>query len=143
MRPVILIVEPRPEVAKALHEVVTSANYEAIVRPYVDRLSDLGVTPSAIIVRVAFETVGEPPHAAVGRLPDRPPIVAIAWEEHEVAEAARLECEVVLRAPQDVGRLCDALSRVVSAKASAHTEASADKSAGHVSGASPPSCASG
>jgi len=115
MRHVILIVEPRPEVARALEEVLASANFDVIVRPYVDRLSDLGVTPSAIIVRVAFETIGEPPHAAIGRFPNRPPVVAIAWEEHEIAEAARLKCEVVLRAPHDVGRLCTALHSVVQA----------------------------
>lgn len=113
MRPVVLIVEPRREVAEALEDVVTSARYEAIVRPHVDRLSDLGVTPSAIIVRVAFEGISEPPHAAIGRLPHRPPVVAIAWEENEVAEAARLKCDVVLRAPQEIGQLCQALTSVV------------------------------
>jgi hypothetical protein len=49
---------------------------------------------------------------------DRPPIVAIAWEDAEIREAERLKCDVVLRAPDDVGRLCDALSRVVEASAS-------------------------
>lgn len=116
MRPVILIIEPRPEVAEALADVVISANYCAMVRPYIDRLGDIGVTPSAIIVRIAFEGVGEPVHAAIGRLPvDRPPVVAIVWEEKEIAEAARLKCEVVLRAPDDVGRLCDALTTLVNA----------------------------
>ena len=113
MRPVILILEPRTEVAQALEEVVTSANYDAVVRPFVDGLGDLDVTPSAIIVRIAFESVGEPPHAAIARLTNRPPIVAIAWEDRELAEAARLGCDVVLRAPHDVGRLCEALTRVV------------------------------
>jgi hypothetical protein len=116
MRPVILIIESRPEVAEALADVVTSANYSPMVRPYVEQLTDIGVTPSAIIVRIAFESVGEPAHAAIGRLPiDRPPIVAIAWEERELAEAARLKCDVVLRAPNDVGRLCEALTAVVNA----------------------------
>jgi hypothetical protein len=114
MRPVILIIETRPEVAEALQDVVTSARYSAVVRPHVECLSDLDVTPSAIIVRIAFEGVGEPPHAAIGRLANRPPVVAIAWEDDEVAEAVRLKCEVVLRAPDDVGRLCNALSAVIS-----------------------------
>jgi hypothetical protein len=113
MRPVILIIETRPEVAEALQEVVTSARYAAIVRPHVECLADLGVIPAAIIVRVAFEGIGEPPHAAIGRLRDRPPVVAIAWEDAEVAEAVRLKCEIVLKAPDDVGRLCDALTAVV------------------------------
>jgi hypothetical protein len=115
MRPIILIIEPRPEVAEALEEVVISASYCAMVRPHVERLTDLGVTPSAIIVRIAFETIGEPPHRAIGRFLDRPPVIAIAWEDKEVEEAERLRCEVVLRAPDDVGRLCDALTSVVNA----------------------------
>ena len=113
MRSLILIVEPRSEVAQALEEVLTSAKYDTVVRPYLDRLSDLDVTPSAVIVRIAFEGVGEPPHAALARIPDRPPVVAIAWEDGEVAEAVRLKFEVVLRAPQDVGRLCEVLTQLV------------------------------
>jgi hypothetical protein len=116
MRPVILIIESRPEVAAALADVVISANYSPLVRPYVEQLADIGVTPSAIIVRIAFESVGEPAHAVIGRWPvDRPPVVAIAWEERELAEAARLKCDVVLRAPKDVGRLCEALTAIVNA----------------------------
>ena len=113
MRPVILIIETRPEVAEALQQVVTSARYSAMVRPHVESLSDLDVAPAAIIVRITFEGIGEPPHAAIARLSERPPVVAIAWEESEVAEAVRLKCEIVLKAPDDVGRLCDALTTVV------------------------------
>jgi hypothetical protein len=114
MRPVILIIESRPEVAEALQEVVVSASYSPLVRPHVERLADLGVVPSAIIVRIANEGTGEPPHAAIGRLPpDRPPVIAIAWEQREVDEANRLRCDVVLRAPDDVSRLCEALTSVV------------------------------
>jgi hypothetical protein len=115
MRPVILIIEPRPEVAEALADVVMSANYTPIVRPHVECLADLATTPAAIIVRIAFEGIGEPAHAVIARLPlNRPPVVAIVWEEKEVKEAERLKCDVVLRAPHDVGRLCDALTTVVS-----------------------------
>ena len=73
------------------------------------------MTPAAIIVRIAFEGIGDPPHAAVERLPplNRPPVVAIAWADAEIREAQRLKCDVVLHAPDDVGRLCEALSRVV------------------------------
>ena len=116
MRPVILIVESRPEVAEALEDVITSARYDAVVRPHVESLSDLDISPAAIIVRVAFEGIGEPAHAAIERLPaDRPPIVAIAWEDEEVREDVRLKCDVVLRAPDEVNRLCDALTSVVHA----------------------------
>src|SRR5687767_2863653 len=46
MRPVILIIEQRPEVAEALADVVMSANYDALVRPHVEALEDLGSTPA-------------------------------------------------------------------------------------------------
>jgi hypothetical protein len=113
MRPVILIVETRPEVAEALEEVVTSARFAVMIRPHIECLADLGVTPAAIIVRIAFEGIGEPQHASVARLIPRPPVIAIAWEDDGVAEAARMNCDIVLKAPHDVGRLCDALAAVV------------------------------
>jgi hypothetical protein len=113
MQPTILIIEPRPEVASALQDVVTSANYRVRVVPHLERLADVGVTPAAIIVRVAFEG-REPAHAAVGRLPPaHPPVIAIAWEDNEVAEATRLKCDVVLQGARDVGKLCEVLTRVV------------------------------
>src|SRR5688500_3940979 len=115
MTPSILIIEPRRDVADALAEVVTSANYEAIVRPHIERLTDLATAPAAIIVRIAFEGISEPAHIALERMaPHRPPVVAIAWEDQEAAEAERLKCDVVLRAG-GVGRLRDALSKVVRA----------------------------
>src|SRR3954465_6819945 len=118
MRPAILIIEPRREIADALEEVVTSAHYVAVVRPHLEQLSDVGLMPAAIILRITFEGVSDPPHTAIARLPpNRPPIVAIAWEDAEIREAERLKCDVVLHAPDDVGRLCDALSSVVAASA--------------------------
>jgi hypothetical protein len=116
MRPIILIIEPRREVADALEDVVHSAGYAAVVRPHVQELGDLALTPAGIIVRIAFESVGEPAHAAIARLPARrPPVIAIAWEDEEVAEAVRLRCDIVLRAPDDVSRLCEALTSLVQA----------------------------
>ncbi len=115
MRPVILIIEPRREVASALEEVITSANYTAIVIPHLERLADLGETPAAIIVRIAFEGL-VPAHAAIEKLPaNRPPVLAIAWDDEEAAEAERLKCDVVLRAHGGVSHLCEALKRVVEA----------------------------
>jgi hypothetical protein len=113
--PVILIVEPHREVATALQEVIASAHHQTVVIPHLERLADLGMTPAAIVIRVAFEG-REPAHTALTRLPaDRPPIVAIAWAEDEAAEAARLRCDVVLRGARDVSRLCDVLTRIVHA----------------------------
>jgi hypothetical protein len=116
MLPAILIIEPRREVADALQEVVMSANYLPVVRPRMHRLADLGFTPAAIIVRVTFEGITEPPHAALADLPPhRPPVIAIAWGETEIAEAQRLGCDVILRAPDDVSRLLDTLTKIVHA----------------------------
>jgi hypothetical protein len=113
MGPVILIIERRPEVAAALQDVITSANYSAHVIPHLERLADLGTTPAAIVVRIAFEG-SDPAHVALEKLPsNRPPVIAIAWEDDEVAEAQRLNCDVVLQGARDVGRLCDVLMRVV------------------------------
>lgn len=113
MLPAILIIESRREVADALQELVMSANYLPVVRPRMQPLHDLGFTPAAIIVRIAFEGISEPPHAGVADLPrHRPPVIAIAWGELEIAEAQRLGCNVILRAPDDVSHLLDMLTKV-------------------------------
>lgn len=109
----ILIIEPRQEVATALEKVLASASYATMVRPHLERLADLDPTPAAIVVRIAFEGL-EPAHKGIEKLPaNRPPIVAIAWDEAEVEEANRLRCDVVLRGPRDVSHLCEALRRMV------------------------------
>jgi hypothetical protein len=113
--PAVLIIEPRREVAAALEDVVNSANFTAVVTPHLERLTDLEMVPAAILLRVAFESVSDPPHAALEKLPvNHPPVVAIAWGEQEIAEAKRLKCDVVLRAPQEVHQLCDVLGSVIS-----------------------------
>ncbi len=109
-----LIIEPRREVAAALEEVLAAANLASVVVPHLEKLSDVAISPAAILVHIAFESVNDPPHAAVARLPpDRPPIVAIAREDDEFAEAEKLKCDVILRAPHDIPRLCATLTRVV------------------------------
>ena len=116
MLPTILIIEPRREVADALEELVMSANYLPVVRPRMQPLVELGFTPAAIIVRVAFEGISEPPHVAIADLPlNRPPVIGIAWSDIEIAEAQRVGCNVILRAPDDVSRLLDMLTKVVHA----------------------------
>jgi hypothetical protein len=114
MPPIVLIIEARKEVADALESAIALADLEPVVVPYVDRLGDVPCTPAAIVVRIAFESVSEPPHAAIGRLGrERPPVIAIVREEEEVAEARRLQCDVVLRAPDDIPRLCEAVMKVI------------------------------
>jgi hypothetical protein len=116
MRPSILILESRRDVADALHGVITSANYRAVIMPHVDRLADLETRPAAIVTCITSVGIGEPAYIAIERIRDRPPVVAIAWADHEIEEAARLKCEVVLRAPMDLARLCDELTTIVYAR---------------------------
>lgn len=104
----VLIIEPHHEVAAAFERVIASADYGTIVRPHVALLSDLGITPVMIVLRIG--------HADVSTLaPERPPIVAIASSDEDVAEAGRLHCEVVLRAPSELKRLREALRSVAAA----------------------------
>jgi len=113
MPPTVLIIESRAEVAAALEMTIAQANLIPIVVPYLERLSDIPHHVAAIVVRIAFESVSDPPHAAIERLPrERPPILAIAREDCELEEARRLKCDVVLHAPHDIGRLCETLMRL-------------------------------
>jgi hypothetical protein len=113
MHSTVLIIEARREVAAALEEVLAAANLASIVVPHLEKLSDVQISPAAILVRIAFESVSDPPHAAIAKLPpDRPPVVAIAWDEDGVAEAQKLKCDVILRAPNDIPRLCETLMQV-------------------------------
>jgi hypothetical protein len=114
MPPVVLILEARKEVADALESAIALADVTPVVVPHIECLGDVPYTPAAIVVRIAFESVSEPPHAAIGRLGrERPPVVAIVREENEAAEARRLRCDVVLRAPDDIPRLCEAVLTVI------------------------------
>jgi hypothetical protein len=73
------------------------------------------VSPAAIVLRVSFDTFREPPHTALKGVHVRPPVIAIVSEEQEFVEAQRLKCEVILRAPGEVSRLCEALATIVHA----------------------------
>lgn len=114
MPPIVLIIEARKEVAEALESAIALAQLTPVVVPYVERLGDVPHTLAAIVVRIAFESVSEPPHAAIARLGrEHPPVVAIVRDEAELAEAHRLKCDVVLRAPEDISRLCETLMKLV------------------------------
>ena len=104
----VLIIEPHDELATALEKTIASASYTPIVRRHVDSLEDLDVTPVTIVMRIG--------HADVSHLPaHRPPIVAIASSDEEVAEASRLHCEAVLHGAPEIRRLCDVLRSLVRA----------------------------
>jgi hypothetical protein len=104
----VLIIEPHDELAAALEKVIATASYSPIVRRHLDALEDLGVTPATIVMRIGHADVSQlPPH--------RPPIVAIASTQEDVEEASRLRCEVVLRGPGEIKRLCEVLRSVAHA----------------------------
>jgi hypothetical protein len=114
MPPVVLIVEPRQDVAAALESAIAMSNLVPIVVPHLERLSDIPHPVAAIVLRIVFEGVGDPPHKAIERLSrPRPPVVAIAWADAELDEAHRLKCEAVLHAPHEINRLCETLTRMV------------------------------
>ena len=98
----VLIIEPHDELAAAFEQVVASADFTPTVRRHVESMADLGITPAAIVVRIGHGDISTLP-------PDRPPVVAIVTTEEEAAEAQRLRCEVVLRAPAEIRRLCEVL----------------------------------
>jgi hypothetical protein len=101
----VLIIEPHDELAAAMEQVVASADFAPIVRRHVQTMSDLGVMPATIVVRIGHGDVSTLP-------PDRPPVIAIVSSDEEAREADRLHCEVVLRAPGEIRRLYDALRQV-------------------------------
>jgi len=101
----VLIIEPHEELAAAMEQVVASADFTPVVRRHVQAISDVGVVPTTIVVRIG--------HADLSTFPvDRPPVIAIVSTDEEAREAARLRCEVVLRAPQDIRHLCEALRQL-------------------------------
>ena len=101
----VLIIEPHEELAAAMEQVVASADFTPIVRRHVQTLADIDVVPMTIVVRIG--------HADLSTLPpDRPPVIAIVSSDDEAREAARLRCEVVLRAPEDIRRLYEALRQL-------------------------------
>jgi hypothetical protein len=109
----ILIIERHREVADALEQVIASADHAPIVRPHIDDLEEINPPPAAIVLRITLESGSEPTHASVARLPaDHPPIVAIVRADDEATEAVRLRCDVVLRAPHDLGKLREILSKL-------------------------------
>lgn len=104
----VLIVEPHAEVATAFEQAIASASYVPVVRSHVESLADIGITPALIVMRLG--------HADLSHLPpDRPPILAIASTEADLAEASRLRCEMVLHGPREMRRLFDAVRSLAQA----------------------------
>jgi hypothetical protein len=109
----VVIAEAHYEIAHALMDVVTLAGCVPVTVTHVDQVLALDVQPVAIIVRVDLLLSSHRglEHCARGR---RPLIVALASSDADVAEAERLECEIIAREPHQVQMLYDVLKELAS-----------------------------
>ncbi len=114
MTPTVAIVEPYRDLALTLNEVVVMAHCTPVTLGSLDALPAMSPPPAAIVVRVATDSPFEGPHAGLGQIPRaaRPMVFALVSSDADAAEATRLGCEVVLRAPEQVRGLYEALARV-------------------------------
>jgi hypothetical protein len=109
MTPTVAIVEPRREFAVTLEEVVALAHCTPLVVDDFQELLQLPSPPAAVVVRITvtalLHIVRPQDHITAAR----PKIFALASTDADVDEARRLGCDVVLREPQQVRALYDAL----------------------------------
>ena len=114
--PTVVIVEPHHDVAVALEDVVKLAHCSPLIVSGVESLQRLHLAPAAIVVRVSADLPLRSPHAGLDDLPraNRPMIVALVATQGDIAEAERLDCEVVVRAPGQIQGLYDVLTGLTS-----------------------------
>jgi hypothetical protein len=114
--PTVVIAEPHHEIADALGDVVRLAHCVPVTVNHFDAVHELRSWPAALVVRVSTELRSMSPHIGLDHLARtrRPLIVALAWSEADVAEAERLECDVIARAPRQVQAVYEALTRLAS-----------------------------
>jgi hypothetical protein len=109
----VVIAEAHYEIAHALMDVVTLAGCVPVTVTHVDSVRTLEVQPAAIVVRVdrVLSSHRGLENFVRGR---RPLIVALASSDADVAEAERLNCEIIARAPHQVQMLYDVLKELAS-----------------------------
>ena len=116
--PLVVVVEPHREIADALQDVVTLAGCVPVMASHCESVRELNLDslPAAIVVRVATEIRTMSPHFGLEHFSrtDEPLIVALASSDADVAEAERLECQVIARAPNQVQALYNALTQLAS-----------------------------
>ena len=112
MTPTVAIVEPHRDFAEPLQEVVALAHCKPVTVASLDELVELTGVPAAIIIRVGARS----PHPYAGleqmRADGHPKVLALTSSDADDAEAARIGCDVVLRQPQQVRALYDALAGI-------------------------------
>lgn len=113
--PLVVVAEPHHEIADALQDVVTSAGCVPVMVSGCESVHDLDSAPAAIVVRIATE-MPMSPHLGLEHFSTagRPVIVALTSSDEDVAEAERLGCEVIARAPHQVQALYEALTQLAS-----------------------------
>lgn len=118
--PTVVIAEAHYEIAHALEDVVTLAGCIPVTVSDFESVRTLDCHPIAIVVRVATEMPLMSPHRGLEAFDHgRPLIVALASSDADVAEAQRLDCEIIARAPHQVQTLYDVLTELASRQSSA------------------------
>ena len=112
--PHVVVAEPHREIAQALQDLVTLAGCVPVMVSDCESVRELSSLPAAIVVRVATEISISSPHCGLERFSraDRPLIVALASSAADVAEAERLECQVIARTPNQVRAVYEALTQL-------------------------------
>ena len=114
-----MVAETHHEIADALQDVVILAGCIPIIVSEGESMGERPALPEAIVVRVATEMPMTSPHLNLrqfGRT-ERTLVVALASSDADVAEAERLGCQVIARAPRQVQVLYEALTQLSSRSA--------------------------
>ena len=117
MIPTVAIVEPDRDLAEPLQEVVVLAHCTPVTVASVDELAELTGAPAAIIIRIVASSQAPSPYKGLERMraDGHPTVLALTSSDEDDAEAERMGCDVVLRQPQQVRPLYDALTGIAAA----------------------------
>ena len=126
--PTVVIVESHVWLADVLHDVVILAGGVPLTVGDVESVRELRARPAAMVVRIVTETPVISAHVSLAQFAgaDRPFIVALTSTDADVAEAERLQCEVIAHAPHQVRGLYDALIKLAGGTAPASAPGTAE-----------------
>jgi DNA-binding NarL/FixJ family response regulator len=112
---IVVIAEPHRAIADAVQDVVTLAGCVPVIVDTVEAVRAFHSPPAAMVVRIATEMPLMSPHRGLEHLAraERPVIIALTSSEADVAEAERLACDVIARAPHQVQALYETLRQLV------------------------------
>jgi hypothetical protein len=114
-KPIVVIAESHRAIADTLRDVVLLAGCAPVIIDSAEAVRNCPSPPTAIVIRVATEMPLMSPHLGLERLAqaERPMIVALTSSDEDVAEARRLQCEVIARAPYQIQALYETLTKLV------------------------------